>query len=86
MATQTITVTNTTTTTNTATTMRALPAPGGLSKKQDAKAKCSECARLDHSELAAWADRVGWCPSSGQYRAADTERACDSFSDNGRKK
>ena len=75
--------TQTNTGTNTTTTMRALPAPGGLSKKQDGTAKCSQCARLDTGELAAWADRVGWCPASGQYRAADIERACDSFSDNG---
>lgn len=62
------------------------PHPGGLTKKQAATAKCRECTRLDTSELAPWADRVGWCLSSGQYRAADIERVCDSFSDNGGQK
>lgn len=58
------------------------PAPRRLTKQQ-AQVKCSGCRRLDTSECAAWADRVGWCTADGQYRAADIERACDSFSDNG---
>lgn len=79
MTTSNITDTNTTTPTR----GRCPRTPGGLSKQQDATAKCSECTRLDISELAAWADRVGWCPASGQYRAVDIERACDSFSNDG---
>lgn len=54
MATQTITDTNTTTTTNTTTPTRGRcpRTPGGLSKQQDATAKCSECTRLDSSAVA----------------------------------
>lgn len=67
--------------TNSTTITRALPAPGGPTKQQ--AVKCSQCALLNTDELAAWADRIGWCTARGQYRVAGIERACDSFSSDG---
>lgn len=41
-----------------------------------------QCCRCVHFETPA-RDRVGWCRVQFQYRAADIERQCDTFSDNG---
>lgn len=48
---------------------------------------CRDCQRIDTADtIAAGATGVGWCAVQSQYRSMSIERACDSFSDNGRKK
>lgn len=49
------------------------------SRSREAHQRCSLCAHFEEPG----ADRVGWCRARFQYRAADIERACDSFSKNG---